>query len=145
LTGDVNDYVAVGTGLLVVGPGQAGDYVFRSNTDDGGRLKIDLNQDGSFDPASEWVIDHDVLQGPTNTDSAPVTLAEGNYMIEYSFFERGGGDEGEVSARPAAGADFVLLGDEAGGGLDVVPIPEPSSIVLSVLGVLSLLGLRRRG
>jgi hypothetical protein len=144
LTGDINDYVAIGEGLLVVGPGQAGAYVFRSNTDDGGRLKVDLNQDGSFDQATEWIIDHDVLQGPTNTDSAEITLAEGTYMIEYSLFERAGGDEGEVSARTAAGTTFYLLGDEAAGGLDVIPIPEPSSATLGLLGLLSLLGLRRR-
>jgi hypothetical protein len=144
LTGDVNDYVAVGTGLLVVGPGQAGGYVFRSNTDDGGRLKIDLNQDGSFDEATEWIIDHDVLQGPTNTDSAEISLAEGTYLVEYSLFERAGGDEGEVSARTAAGDTFYLLGDAAAGGLEVAAIPEPSSLVLGLLGMLSLLGLRRR-
>jgi hypothetical protein len=143
LTGDVNDYVAVGTGLLKIGPGQAGEYVFRSNTDDGGRLKIDLNQNGTFD-AGESVIDRDVLQGPTNTNSAPVTLAEGLYKIEYSFFERGGGDEGEVSASLSSASTFILLGDEAAGGLDVVTIPEPSSLALASYATLAVLGLFRR-
>jgi hypothetical protein len=143
LTGDVNDYVAVGTGLLQIGAGQAGEYIFRSNTDDGGRLKIDLNQNGTFD-AGESVIDRDVLQGPTNTDSAPITLAEGLYKVEYSFFERGGGDEGEVSARLSSANTFYLLGDEAAGGLDVLTIPEPSSLALVGYAALAGLGMFRR-
>lgn len=143
LTGDVEDYIAVGTGYVKVGPGQAGDYIFRSNTDDGGRLRLDLNQDGVFD-SSEAIIDHDVLQGPTNTDSVAVSLGEGLYKVEYSFFERGGGDEGEVSASLSGSRVFHLLGDEAAGGLDVVAVPEPASLTLAGLAALSLGLLRRR-
>lgn len=141
--GNVEDYVAVGTGILVVGPGQAGEYIFRSNSDDGGRLKIDLDQNGSFEEPAEWVVNQDVLQGTTNTDSAPIMLAEGQYLVEYSYFERGGGDAGEVSAS-LAGGSFILLGDDAAGGLNVIPVPEPSSAVLSILAVLSGLGLFRK-
>jgi hypothetical protein len=143
IVGDIQDYVAIGKGILVVGPGQAGEYTFRSNTDDGGRLKIDLNQDGSFEAPGEWVINQDVLQGPTNTDSAPIMLAEGMYQVEYSYFERGGGDQGEVSAA-LTGGSFVLLGDDAAGGLNVVPIPEPSSALLTVMGLLSAVGILRK-
>ncbi|MCA9151192.1 MAG: PEP-CTERM sorting domain-containing protein [Planctomycetales bacterium] len=143
LDGAADDYVAVGTGYVKVGPGQAGEYIFRSNTDDGGRLRLDLNQDGIFD-ASEAIIDHDVLQGPTNTDSAGIMLAEGLYKVEYSFFERGGGDEGEVSARRVDMNEFYLLGDDAAGGLDVVTVPEPASLTLAGLAALALGMFRRR-
>ncbi len=138
-----DDYVVVGTGLLVVGADQAGDYTFRSNTDDGGRLKLDLNQNGVFDDGAETVINQDVLQGPTNTNSAVISLAAGSYAVEYSFFERGGGDEGEVSASLAGGA-FILLGDTDAGGLAVVPVPEPSSVALILAGMLGCLGALRR-
>ena len=68
-------------------------------------------------------------------------MAEGAYAIEYSYFERGGGDQGEVSAA-IEGGSFILLGDDAGGGLNVVP--EPSSALLALISVLGCLGLRRR-
>ncbi len=144
---DAEDFVAIGTGFLDIQPGMTGDYVFRSNTDDGGRLKIDLNDDGDFDDAGELVINHDVLQGPTNTDSGTVSFPlDGYYKIEYSFFERGGGAEGEVSARSVNSQSFVLLGDTANGGLGVVRpvVPEPSTLALAGLGGLAALLFRRR-
>lgn len=142
---DLDDFVVYGTGYLVVGAGQGGHYTFRSNTDDGGRLKIDLDGNGTFDPA-DLVINQDVLQGPTNSDSASINLAPGMYKIEYSWFERGGGAEGEVSARfDDAPSSFILLGDTASGGLDVVQaIPEPAGLSLLALGGLALLSRRRR-
>ena len=137
---NTDNFIAVGTGTLVVRADQAGTYTFRSNTDDGGRLLIDLNQDGDLADPGDVVILRDVLQGPTNTDSAAINLAAGNYLIEYSFFELGGGAEGEVSARRGTTGAFILLGNELGGGLDVVP--EPAT--LSVLALASLMALRRR-
>ncbi|RIK81662.1 MAG: hypothetical protein DCC67_08025 [Planctomycetota bacterium] len=123
---DDNDFMVVGTGTLVVPTGGVTDAIFRSNTDDGGRLLIDVNQDGDLLDLEDTIILQDVLQGPTNTDSLPVSLAAGNYTIEYSWFERGGGGEGEVSVSLAGGAagTFTLLGDDAavaaGTGLDVI-------------------------
>ncbi|MDZ4781881.1 MAG: PEP-CTERM sorting domain-containing protein [Planctomycetia bacterium] len=141
-----DDFVAIGTGFLDIQPGMTGDYIFRSNTDDGGRLKIDLNDDGDFDDAGELVINRDVLQGATDTDSLTVNFAsDGYYMIEYSFFERGGGAEGELSARSVNSASFVLVGDTANGGLGVVrPVPEPSTLILAGLGGLAALLYKRR-
>lgn len=146
LAPDSDDFIVVGTGYLDIKPGQTGDYVFRSNSDDGARLKIDLNDDGDFDDAGELVISRDVLQGPTNTDSGTVSFAlDGYYLIEYSFYERGGGAEGELSARSVNSQAFVLVGDRANGGLGVVrPIPEPSTLVLAGLSGLAALLFKRR-
>lgn len=145
---DADDFVAIGTGFLDIQPSETGDYIFRTNSDDGARLKIDLNDDGDFDDAGELVIDHDVLQGPTNTDSLTVNFpSDGYYKIEYSFFERGGGAEGELSARHITGGrtSFILVGDTANGGLGVVrPIPEPSTMILAGIGGLAFLAIRRR-
>jgi hypothetical protein len=145
---DDDDFVVVGRGHLIVPAGGITGAVFRSNTDDGGRLLIDINRDGDFGDAGEFVINRDVLQGDTNTDSAPVTLAAGRYATEYSWFERGGGGQGEVSVRLTTGGPFTLLGDNAavaaGTGLEVGQIPEPSTMLLVGLSLVGLAGLARR-
>jgi hypothetical protein len=146
---DDEDFLAVGRGILLVPTGGINNAVFRSNTDDGGRLRIDINRDGDFGDAGELVINDDVLSGPHNFDSAPVSLVAGQYAIEYSWFERGGGAEGEVSVRLSPTGVFTLLGDNAaaaaGTGLDVLLVPEPTTMALVVLCVLGLAGIRKRG
>jgi hypothetical protein len=146
---DDNDFIVVGTGTLVIPAGGVTGAIFRSNTDDGGRLLIDTNQDGDVTDAGDVVINQDALQGPTNTDSAPINLAGGNYLIEYSWFERGGGGEGEVSVSLNGGGAnglYTLLGDNVavrdGTGLEV--IPEPSTVVLAGFAVLGIIALVRR-
>jgi hypothetical protein len=51
-------------------------------------------------------------------------LAAGQYLIEYSFFERGGGASGEVGVSLDGGTTWRLLGDDAavmaGTSLDVI-------------------------
>jgi hypothetical protein len=146
---DDEDFVAVGTGILVVPAGGISGAVFRSNTDDGGRLLIDVNRDGDLLDAADLIINDDVLSGPHNFNSAPVSLSAGRYLIEYSWFERGGGAEGEVSVSLAGMAGpFTLLGDNAavaaGTGLDVALIPEPATVVLVGLSVWGLAGVLRR-
>jgi hypothetical protein len=144
---DDDDFVVVGRGHLIVPAGGINGAVFRSNTDDGGRLMIDLNQNGTFD-ANEFVINQDVLQGDTNTDSLPVTLGAGRYATEYSWFERGGGGQGEVSVRLTTAGPFTLLGDNAavaaGTGLEVALVPEPATVVLMALSLLGFVASSRR-
>jgi hypothetical protein len=145
---DDNDFLVVGRGVLLVPAAGINNAVFRSNTDDGGRLRIDRNRDGDFGDAGELVINDDVLAGPHNFDSAPVSLVAGRYAIEYSWFEAGGGAEGEVSVRLTPTGPFTLLGDNAavaaGTGLDVLLIPEPTTMFLVVVCMLGLAGIRRR-
>jgi hypothetical protein len=148
LTGPADIFFVVGTGLLVVPPGGITGAIFRSNSDDGGRLKIDVNQNGSLSDPEDLIINQDVPQGPTNTDSAPVSLAGGLYGIEYSFFEWGGGAEGEVSVSlTGPTGPFFLLGDNAavaaGMSLDVI-VPEPATAALAGLMVVGLAGTSRR-
>jgi hypothetical protein len=142
---DDNDFLVVGTGVLVVPAGGITGAVFRSNTDDGGRLRIDVDQNGSLLDPADLIINDDVLAGPHNFDSAPVSLAAGQYAIEYSWFEAGGGAEGEVSVN--LGQGFRLLNDSAAvaAGMSLaVLIPEPASFVLVGLALVGLAGTRRR-
>jgi hypothetical protein len=144
---DDDDFLVVGKGHLIV-PAGGVTAQFRSNTDDGGRLLIDRNRDGDFADAGEYVINQDVLQGDTNTNSGSVPLTAGRYAIEYSWFERGGGGQGEVSVRLSPTGAFTLLGDNAavaaGTGLEVALIPEPATAVLMALSFLGLAGAQRR-
>jgi hypothetical protein len=143
-----DNFLVVGKGTLVVPAGGITGAIFRSNTDDGGRLLIDTNQDGDLlDPGDVIILD-DRLHAAGYVNSPPVTLAEGNYLIEYSFFELGGGALGAVSVSLTGGPGFTLLGDDdavaAGFGLEV--IPEPSTIALAGLAAMLLMGaaVRRR-
>jgi hypothetical protein len=119
-----DDFVVDGSGVLLVSAAQAGKYVFRSNTDDGGRLRIDLNHNGKFE-SGETIIEDPTIAYPRNTDSTAVTLAAGSYRIEYTWFNHPGPAEGEISAQPAdSPSSFVLLGDTANSGLNVIQ-PDP--------------------
>jgi hypothetical protein len=81
-------------------------------------------------------------------DSAPVNLAAGQYAVEYSWFERGGGGEGEVAVRLTPNGSFTLLGDDAavaaGTGLQVLLIPEPATLVLFTMSMLALARMLQR-
>ncbi len=104
-----DNYAVRTTGTLHVI--EAGDYTFGVNTDDGARLRIDLDQNGTYDD----VIVDDVLSGPHDKFSAVVTLAVGEYPFEWVWFEAGSGAEGELfyakGAKTAFDGDFVLVGD----------------------------------
>lgn len=148
--GDNSDFTVLSTGFLQIST--AGNYQFRNNTDDGSRLRIDLNGDGVFG-AGETVILDDVLSGDHNADSAVINLLPGQYMIEHTWFERGGGAQGDLGVAFNGGA-FQLFGNPrndgalafAASGAFVTAnkiIPEPASLTMIGLAALSM-GMRRR-
>ncbi len=59
--GDTNDYTARVTGTLVVNT--AGPYDFLTDSDDGNRFRLDLNQNGTFEDATESIVPDGGLQG----------------------------------------------------------------------------------
>jgi hypothetical protein len=133
---DDDDFAVTGTGYLHIVT--EGDYKFAQLTDDGGALRLD---------GTPIIVD-DTLHGagyPADVKYSPVVhLLPGYHFIEHLFFERAGGASGEVFlVDPASNNPIALLGDVANGGLEVTQsVPEPG--ILSVLGLGSMLVLRRR-
>lgn len=93
----LDDFVVRATATLVVN--FPGTYTFGINNDDGGRLRIN---------GSDVIVD-DRLHAPTTYNGA-ATLAASTHTIEYVYFERGGGQAGEVFYVNANGVDELLTG-----------------------------------
>lgn len=108
--GNVQDYdhfAVRSTGYLRVR--LAGSYVFRTQTDDGSRVRLDLNGNGIFE-SEETIILDDVLSAPHDALSSVIELEPGEYRIEHVWFEAGGGAMAELDVS-RNGADFLLPGD----------------------------------
>jgi hypothetical protein len=104
-TFDQTTYVyAYGTGYIRV-PGDVNvpDMQLRVLSDDGIRVLLDSNDDGEFESA----IDAFYPQGPTNHDSATLSLQGGSYLpVTLEFFQQGGGLTLELSWKaPSLGVD----------------------------------------
>jgi hypothetical protein len=132
---DDDDFAVTATGYLHILT--EGDYKFAELTDDGGALRLD---------GTPIIVD-DSLHGagyPGDVKYSPmIHLNPGYHYIEFLFFERGGGASGEVFLVDANNNPIALVGDVANGGLEVTQtVPEPG--ILSVLGLGSILALRRR-
>lgn len=101
-------------------------YTFGFSSDDGGRLRIDLNNDGDFLDAGENTVVADLLRGPADSMSA-VTISAGSHAFELTFFENGGGDEVELYAGAGSyttwNSALKLIGDTANGGLAAFTLP----------------------
>lgn len=121
----------------------SGNYTFGFRGDDGSRLRIIGKQFSSStrlqtanpaDPAHNGDALHFVNgSGDTNTIGV-VNLTAGDYALEYTWWEGGGGSSLEVfaaaGAKTTVGTDpaFQLIGNTAAGGLEIVrdPTVEPT-------------------
>ena len=113
--GDDNNYGVVATGFFEVARG--GTYTFGSWTDDASRIRIDLNNNGSFADPGETVMEQ---TGCCNDSfGAPVAIPAGTYRFEAMYAEGGGGSGGEFFYAPGSqtsfNSSFHLLGDSSGG------------------------------
>ncbi|MCU0779503.1 MAG: chitobiase/beta-hexosaminidase C-terminal domain-containing protein, partial [Akkermansiaceae bacterium] len=78
------------TGKLM--PRFSENYTFYTASDDGQRLWVDLNRDGDFEDAGEFLIDDWTLHGETERASAPVPLVAGQlYDFKMEMYENYGG------------------------------------------------------
>ena len=77
----------------------AGEYQFKTRSDDGSMLYIDQQE----------VVNNDGAHGAQEVTSNPVTLTPGAHDITITFFENGGGEVLQVSWTPTPGAAFAPL------------------------------------
>lgn len=108
--GDQNDFVAVAKGTIEVLIG--GDLSFNLRTDDGGRVIINGNE--------VWT--DDSLHGDRD-GIFTVRRGPGIYTVEAMFFERGGGDNMELTGTIVSENSLNGLG---GGGYELVPAVAPA-------------------
>ena len=109
----------------------AGAWTFGVNSDDGSRLRVDINGDGDFNDVGETLINDDSGHGPQTFLATVAALSAGAHKMEYVFFENYGGDEVELFAQSGSHSSFNggfrLVGDTASGGLAVATLPDGSS------------------
>ena len=147
-TGGGDDDIAFLARSKVVIPAD-GWYTFGFRGDDGGLLKL-IGADFQSRWGGAIALDDTLAYVGTTGDSnsGGVTwLDEGEYLIEFLFFERGGGAyvelwaaQGDYSSFDAEA--FALVGDWENGGLQLTP--EPATHSLLGLGLLAVLRRRKR-
>lgn len=108
-----------------------GQWTFGVNSDDGSRLRIDINGDGDFNDTGENVIVDDTGHGPQTILRTVSSLSAGAHKFEFVYFENYGGDEVEFFAQSGRHTSFNngfrLVGDVANGGLAVSTPPDGAS------------------
>ncbi len=102
----IPNYAVQGTGFLEIAV--AGNYTFALNTDDGARLRID---------GVDVIVDNS-QHGPSDSAYVTTNLSVGLHAVEWTWFNAGGGAEGEAFAAPGQitsfNSTFTLLGDPNG-------------------------------
>ncbi|MEO7318284.1 MAG: lamin tail domain-containing protein, partial [Chthoniobacteraceae bacterium] len=115
-SGDADQYVVEGTGIITVPT--AGVWTFCVRSDDGCSLQIRPIA-GSYTTLTSFT----GLRGMGDSIGTYNFPSAGQYEIRAVIFENGGGSGGEVSARAGSvGAwdgTFKVIGDTAGGGLAI--------------------------
>ncbi|MFJ9671768.1 family 16 glycoside hydrolase [Streptomyces sp. NPDC101221] len=98
--GIADNFVSEASGYLVAP--RDGTYVFRLVSDDGSRLTLD----------GSTVIDHDGLHGAEPKDGT-VELTAGAHPLRIEHFDRGGGQQLQLSWMPPGASAFTVVPTEA--------------------------------
>ncbi|RYD37206.1 MAG: PEP-CTERM sorting domain-containing protein [Verrucomicrobiaceae bacterium] len=118
---DDNNLATIAKGKISVT--QAGTYTFQVHSDDGFALRVvgqqfdSVNGAGYMDPVDKSTMTFNVGTGDSNTRGV-ITLAAGEYDLEFVHFEGGGGAYYEVTSAQGAitdanGAQWTAVGDAA--------------------------------
>ncbi|MGX1115290.1 hypothetical protein RKD37_000653 [Streptomyces ambofaciens] len=98
--GIADNFVSQASGYLIAP--RDGTYVFRLVSDDGSRLTLD----------DATVIDHDGLHGAEPKDGT-VELTAGAHPLRVDHFDRGGGQQLQLSWMPPGESEFAVVPTEA--------------------------------
>lgn len=98
--GIADNFVSEASGHLIAP--RSGTYVFRLVSDDGSRLTLD----------GSTVIDHDGLHGAEPKDGT-VELTAGAHALRIEHFDRGGGQQLQLSWMPPGESAFTVVPTEA--------------------------------
>ncbi len=108
-----NQFALKFTATLTINTG--GSYTFRTTSDDGSKLYLDGVE----------IVDNDGNHGTRSRDSTAQTLTAGDYLIEITYYENGGGQVLDaLFSGPDSGGGFITLSNYVDATL-----PQPVSIV----------------
>ena len=107
-----SNYALKFTTTLTINTG--GTYTFRTRSDDGSMLFLDGTQ----------IVDNDGLHGAVTVTSAGQVLAAGTYLLEATFFERGGGEVMEIT----------MAGPDTGGSSTYINLENYVDVNVTTLG-----------
>ena len=102
-------------GWLDVTKSGHGDYTFGTASDDGSVVYVDLNDDGVFDPATERVVNNNIIQ-PTTLRTGTVTLNMNSVHVLIGFFENEGGQSMEARFAKGTGVAWGSMQNVIGAG-----------------------------
>jgi hypothetical protein len=127
----VDDFIMYGVAYMNIT--EAGDYTIGTHSDDGFGIRVqgwnftEINGAGALDPSSSDTFTHVANTGDSNTRAIATNVQPGVYRIEYFWWERAGGDNGEIYIAKgsfltdAETTDWLAIGNQLPGGTFEVP------------------------
>ena len=115
----------------VLAAGGHGTYTFGTSSDDGSVIYMDLNGNGSFADADEYIVNNNNYQGDTQRTGA-VTLNVDSVHMVIGFYQGGGGYDMRAAWKKGTGFgfnDLALINGTSGIFFPIDPHPAPAEIL----------------
>ena len=114
----------------VLAAGGHGDYTFGTSSDDGSVIYMDLNGNGSFADADEFIVNNNYNQGDT-ARTGTITLNTDSVHIVIGYYEGGGGYDMRAGWKKGTGygfGDLALVNGTSGVFFATDPHPPVAQI-----------------
>ncbi len=115
----------------VLAAGGQGDYTFGTSSDDGSVIYMDLDGNGSFADAGEYIVNNNYNQGDT-ARMGTVTLNRDSVHIVIGYYEGGGGYDMRAGWKKGTGygfGDLALVNGTSGVFFATDPHPPVAEIL----------------